>query len=100
VFGIFKNNKKDIIQKYLKDDAQLLDVRTASEFNSGHIEGSKNIPFNAIDQKISSLDKSKPVIVYCAMGGRSNIAASKLKSQGFKVVNAVGIGSMKKYLKS
>jgi phage shock protein E len=100
VFGIFKNNKKDIIQKYLKDDAQLLDVRTASEFNSGHIEGSKNIPFNAIDQKIGSLDKSKPVIVYCAMGGRSNIAASKLKSQGFKVVNAVGIGSMKKYLKS
>lgn len=100
MFGIFKNNKKDIIQKYLKDDAQLLDVRTASEFNSGHIEGSKNIPFNAIDQKIGSLDKSKPVIVYCAMGGRSNIAASKLKSQGFKVVNAVGIGSMKKYLKS
>ena len=99
VFGIFKNNKKEIIQKYLKEDAQLLDVRTASEFNNGHIEGSKNIPFNAIDQKIDGLDKNKPVIVYCAMGGRSNIAASKLKSKGFKVVNAVGIGSMRKYLK-
>jgi phage shock protein E len=100
MFGIFKSNKKEIIQKYLKEGAQLLDVRTASEFNSGHIEGSKNIPFQAIDQKMDVLDKNKPVIVYCAMGGRSNIAASKLKAKGFKVVNAVGIGSMKKHLKS
>lgn len=99
MFGLFKSKKKEIIQKYLKEGAQLLDVRTASEFNSNHIEGSKNIPVQNIDQKLSSLDKSKPVIVYCAMGGRSNIAASKLKDNGFKVVNAGGIGSMRKHLK-
>jgi phage shock protein E len=33
------------------------------------------------------------------MGGRSNIAAAKLKAKGFKVVNAGGIGSMRKHLK-
>ncbi|QJP34411.1 rhodanese-like domain-containing protein [Nonlabens sp. Ci31] len=100
MFGLFKNKKKEIIQKFLKDGALLLDVRTSSEFNGSHIEGSKNIPVQVIDQKLSSLDKEKPVIVYCAMGGRSNIAAAKLKSKGFKVVNAGGIGSMRKHLKS
>lgn len=100
MFGLFKNKKGEIIKKYLKEGAQLVDVRSASEFNSGHIEGSNNIPFQSIDQKMDTLDKSKPVIVYCAMGGRSNIATSKLKSNGFKVVNAMGIGTVRKHLKS
>ncbi|GAK89870.1 phage shock protein E [Nonlabens ulvanivorans] len=99
MFGLFKSKKKEVIKKYLEEGAQLLDVRTSSEFNSNHIEGSKNIPVQVIDQKMKSLDKEKPVIVYCAMGGRSNIAASKLKANGFKVVNAGGIGSMRKHLK-
>ena len=99
MFGLFENKKKEVIEKYLNDGAQLLDVRTASEFNGNHIEGSKNIPVQVIDQKLKELDKEKPIIVYCAMGGRSNIAANKLKANGFKVVNAGGIGSMRKYLK-
>ena len=99
MFGLFSKKKKQTIDRYLKEGAQLVDVRTSSEFNSDHIIGSKNIPVQVFDQKIETLDKSKPVIVYCAMGGRSNIAASKLKSKGFKVVNAGGIGSMRKHLK-
>lgn len=99
MFGIFKSKKKEIISKYLEQNAQLLDVRTASEFNGDHIDGSINIPVQAVSRNMEKLDKSKPVIVYCAMGGRSNVAASKLKAQGFKVANAGGIGSMRKYLK-
>ncbi|MEN8817711.1 MAG: rhodanese-like domain-containing protein [Nonlabens sp.] len=100
MFGLFKSKKNETIKKYLEEGAQLVDVRSASEFNNGHIEGSHNIPFQTIDQKMKELDKNKPVIVYCAMGGRSNVAASKLKSNGFKVVNAMGIGTVKKHLKS
>lgn len=100
MFGLFKSKKKEIIKQYLEEGALLLDVRTASEFNSNHIKGSKNIPVQVIDQKMNSLDKNKPVIVYCAMGGRSNVAAGKLKTNGFKVVNAGGISSMRKHLKS
>lgn len=100
MFGLFKSRKSEIIKKYLQEGAQLVDVRSASEFNSSNIEGSNNIPVQSIDQKMDTLDKSKPVIVYCAMGGRSNIAASKLKSNGFKVVNAMGIGTVRKHLKS
>jgi len=100
MFGLFKSKKKEIIKKYLEQDAQLLDVRTASEFNGDHIDGSINIPVQAVSRNMDQLDKNKPVIVYCAMGGRSNVAASKLKAQGFKVANAGGIGSMRKHLKS
>lgn len=100
MFGLFKSKKNDTIKKYLEEGAQLIDVRTSSEFNGDHIRGSKNIPVQGISQKIKALDKNRPVIVYCAMGGRSNIAASKLKANGFKVANAGGIGSMRKLLKS
>lgn len=98
MFGLFRSKKKEIIQKYLKEDALLLDVRTASEFNRNNIQGSTNIPSQVINQKIDCLDKDKPVIVYCAMGGRSNLVATKLKAQGFKVVNAGGINFMRKHL--
>lgn len=100
MFGLFNKKKKEKIKKYLDDNAQLLDVRTAAEYNSNHIEGSINIPVQGISSKMNSLDRNRPIIVYCAMGGRSDVAAGKLKSNGFKVVNAGGIGAMKKHLKS
>lgn len=64
---------------------QLIDVRTPAEVAAGHIKGAKNIDFNAPDfvQKISALDKTKPVAVYCAAGGRSGRSAIKLKELGF-----------------
>ncbi len=99
MFGLLSKKKKEKIKKYLADNAQLLDVRTAAEFNSNHIEGSINIPVQGISQKMDQLDKERPIVVYCAMGGRSDIAASKLKSQGYKVVNAGGINTVKKQLK-
>lgn len=99
MFGLFKSKKSNQIQRYLKEGAVLLDVRTSSEFNGSHIEGSVNAPVQSIDQNMHKLDKSKPVITYCAMGGRSAIAAAKLKSQGFKVVSAGGINNMRNQLK-
>ncbi|WP_194851015.1 rhodanese-like domain-containing protein [Nonlabens antarcticus] len=98
MFGIFNNSKNRKIKKYLDQGATLLDVRTSSEFNTGHLQTSKNIPVQSIDQRMSEVDKSKPVIVYCAMGGRSAIATAQLKANGFKVVNAGGIKNVKKQI--
>jgi len=83
-----------------KPDAQLIDVRTKDEYNAGHIGNAKNIDFYGSDFKsnMAKLDKSKPVIVYCAKGGRSGEAASMLKEMGFKEVYDLsgGYGSWKK----
>ncbi len=68
---------------------QLIDVRTAREYNGGHIENAINIDFLSTDfeEKIQTqLDKSKPVFVYCQVGGRSTRAVAVLKKQGFKAI--------------
>ncbi len=67
---------------------QLIDVRTPNEYAGGHIGNAANININdgSFEQKIAELDKSKPVYVYCASGGRSGKAASYLNSQGFQEV--------------
>ena len=70
-------------------NAQILDVRTANEVAQGKIQGSLNIDYFKADfMEIakSKLDKNKPVLVYCAAGGRSASAAKDLKKAGFKSV--------------
>lgn len=67
-----------------KDDIQFIDVRTQEEFNEKRIEGAKNIVYdNNFKQKLSKLDKDKPVIVYCRSGRRSASSAIILKDNGF-----------------
>ena len=66
---------------------QLVDVRTPSEFNAGHLPNAVNLDVNCkdFDNRIEKLNKKKPVAVYCRSGRRSKIAAQKLSSKGFKV---------------
>jgi rhodanese-related sulfurtransferase len=68
--------------------AQILDVRTAKEVAEGKIEGSVNIDYFSpkFIENASRLDKSKPVLIYCAAGGRSLSAAKDLKKAVFKKV--------------
>ncbi len=71
----------------------LVDVRTPSEYNSGHIGDAVNIDYNSpqFSEAISELDKNQPVYVYCAAGGRSAGAMAKLNEMGFvEVYNLIG----------
>lgn len=71
-----------------QQDVQLIDVRTPQEFEKGHLENAVNIDWYGSDfeSHIASLDKSKPVFVYCLSGGRSASAATKLRHAGFTQV--------------
>jgi rhodanese-related sulfurtransferase len=86
-------------QKLQTSNVQLIDVRTPEEFTEGHLPNAINIDVNGSDfiTKTSKLDKDKPVMVYCKMGGRSAKAAANLKEQGFKDVSDLdgGITSWK-----
>ncbi len=73
--------------------ALLLDVRSEAEFRSGSIAGAKNIPVSSLGQRIAELDKTRPVIVFCASGMRSSSAAGYLKRNGFKEVHDLGPAS-------
>lgn len=68
-----------------KDDVQLIDVRTPDEYADGFIARAKNINFydSNFNVQIEGLDKDKPVIVYCKLGGRSSKSAKKFQEAGF-----------------
>lgn len=66
----------------------LIDVRTPGEFSDGHLQNAINIDWvgDSFDSQVATLDKSKPVLVYCLSGKRSTAAATKMREDGFKEV--------------
>lgn len=64
---------------------QLLDVRTADEFSTGHIDNAENscVTTDEFIQKMPNLDKEKPIYVYCKSGNRSAKATKILVDNGF-----------------
>jgi len=64
----------------------ILDVRTAQEYRSGHLNGSINLDFRSTSfaDKLARLDRGKPYLVYCRTGVRSGRAAALMKSLGFQ----------------
>lgn len=101
-----KENSKAIetleSQDYLEklnetEKPQLIDVRTPDEFAIEHLENSENMDWNSTDFVFNAekLDKSKPVFVYCKVGGRSNQAANKLSELGFQKIYNLDGGIMK-----
>jgi rhodanese-related sulfurtransferase len=91
MFGFFKNLFKSSSTKVdykalMKDGAQIVDVRSPGEYKSGHVQGSVNIPLDALPNNLSRISKSKPVITCCASGMRSGSARSLLLSAGYTEV--------------
>jgi phage shock protein E len=90
-----KGGKVSQVLELIKAGAQVVDVRTPEEFRDGFYPGAVNIPVNVLTQRMGELKKEKPVVLYCASGGRSGMAARLLKSAGFsQVINAGGLGDM------
>lgn len=74
----------------IKNGAVIVDVRTKTEYQSGHIKGSVNIPLDTLKQNLSKIKKDTVVITCCASGMRSASAKSILKTNGFSEVHNGG----------
>jgi thioredoxin len=86
-------NTQDFAKTVSSGKVQVLDVRTADEYKSGHLD--KALQANWLDanefyDRTSHLDKNIPVYIYCLSGGRSGAAAEALRAKGFKVTNMEG----------
>lgn len=69
----------------------LIDIREAEEYKTGHLPRAKNIPMNTILSRADKyLDKSKEYYIICHSGSRSSRACSVLKANGFNVINVSG----------
>ena len=81
----------------------IIDVRTAEEFSTGHIDGAINLPVDQIGQRLAGIKGLKPgstVLVYCRSGRRSAAAVQILQQRGYtRVLDGGGIESLAKSLK-
>ena len=75
-----------------KNAPVILDVRAPGERAVKQIDGSIGVPLNRLGGNFSSLPQSRPLLVYCAGGYRSSIAASLLKGHGFDRVAEIAGG--------
>ena len=71
-------------------DVTLLDVRSATEFQAGHIAAAEHRFVGSLLRNTDGLSDEKPVVTQCLMGGRSAIAASLLQQAGFDVIDMRG----------
>jgi glyoxylase-like metal-dependent hydrolase (beta-lactamase superfamily II) len=68
------------------DPPVILDVRTTREWNASRIPGSVNIPLTQLEARMDEVPRDRRVLVYCAGGYRSSMAASLLQREGVEDV--------------
>jgi CoA-disulfide reductase len=78
------------LTKHEIDDYVLVDVRTETEYENGHIDGAINIPVDSLRERLDELDKNKTIVEYCQVGIRGYIADRILTQNGYRVFNVTG----------
>ncbi|MDA3635254.1 MULTISPECIES: MBL fold metallo-hydrolase [Rhodococcus] len=99
VDGIFPNSLTDLVRTaprtavvelegLLDSDAvTLIDIRNPGERDFGVIDGAQSIPLAQLRSQIADLPRSRPIVVHCAGGWRSSVAASLLRANGIENVS-------------
>lgn len=82
-----------------KDTVQVIDVRGATEYDAGHVEGAAHLFVGTLQDHLDKISKDKPLVIYCQAGDRAAIAYSVLAKNGFKDVKNFS-GGMKEWLEN
>lgn len=77
------------VEAGLPSEEIIVDVRRPGEYSAEHLEGVPNIPLDFINERMDAFPKDKTLVLHCAGGYRSMIAASILKARGFHRVKDV-----------
>lgn len=77
-----------------REKANIVDVRSAEEFATGHLIGARHVPVDRLKDDLSKTitDKKRPLILVCATGMRSGRALGIAKAQGFEQAHSLGGG--------
>lgn len=82
-----KINQEALLKRIGKEDPSMiiLDVRAPEEFAAGHIPGAVNIPHTHLPARLSDLPDAggKDIVLYCAVGVRAEMAAERMREQGY-----------------
>lgn len=72
--------------------AVILDVREAAEWRGGHIPGARHVPLAQVESRLEEIPRDRPVVLHCALGSRSALAAKRLQALGFENVHDMAGG--------
>ncbi len=78
------------VEQQLSAGGQLIDVRSPFEFNRGALDGAVNMPVDRFNNLIDDIDNTKPVLLYCRTGARSEMVKKHLEQLGFNQVYNIG----------
>jgi rhodanese-related sulfurtransferase len=84
----------EAVQLINREKAVVIDVGEPQEFASGHVIGSRNVPFGQLEDKLAGLVKNKatPVIMVCPVGARAARAAGLARKMGFEQARSIAGG--------
>lgn len=71
-------------------DAQLVDVRTAEEYEASHIDGARHVSLDQLQAAAGELDQARPVVFYCRSGDRSVMAVDAFRASGWEAYGMEG----------
>ena len=83
---MFPDDAEKFMSQHAEGTYTLLDVRQPTEYEDEHLPGAKLVPLPELVDSLEGLEVEKPIIVYCAVGGRSRMAAQLLVNQNFQKV--------------
>jgi rhodanese-related sulfurtransferase len=72
------------------EQLQVIDVREAYEREAGRIAGTEHIPMNELTARAGEIDKQRPVVFYCRVGSRSDLAAQAFRASGYRAASMRG----------
>lgn len=71
---------------------QVIDLRGASEYKAGHIEGTQNLFVGTLEKNLDKIERTKPVVIHCQSGDRATIGYSILARHGFRNIKNYSAG--------
>jgi rhodanese-related sulfurtransferase len=81
----------DLAERMERDtELQIVDVREPYEREAGHIAGSRHIPLVELSARAAEIDRERPVVFYCRVGARSDMAAQAFRAAGYQALSMSG----------
>ena len=80
------------VAEWLAEDPvlQVIDVREAYEREAGHIEGTRHIALAELSGLAGTVERDRPVVFYCRLGSRSDMAAQAFRASGYEAYSMRG----------
>lgn len=80
----------DTLEQRIADGVMVIDVREDDEYVGGHIGGAVHVALGTVPDRVAELPTEAPLLVVCAVGGRSGRAVQFLRAQGLDATNVAG----------